>query len=115
MIKSMYKTGDIEGLPTREITDFLELMRDDKTKVFVNHEHDILAFRIMTKNANNGGYGCQIEDLLKVVLNQLENFNNIFKCSFNYETAKHLKAAIEAQQKRTQDRINRGVEGQNKL
>jgi hypothetical protein len=114
MIKSMIGLNEIDGLPVREIEDFNELSSDKTTKVFVNHEYDILAFKVQTRVPSNGGYGCQIEDLIRVVYNQLNIFNNIFQCEHNYKTLEYLKQAIKCQQERTQDRIARGVEGENK-
>ena len=59
--------------------------------------------------------GCQALDMLKYVKCLFQSLNDAFPSSYNDTTIAHIENAIEAQYLRTQDRINRKVEGQNKL
>lgn len=58
--------------------------------------------------------GCHNEDLLLMVVDRLEDFQNSeFKCDENQEAIDHIMKAVEALKKRTNKRKDRGVEGTN--
>ena len=61
-----------------------------------------------------GENGVQIVDVLKVCRNRLAGLNADFPCRENAVTLTKLDEAIMWQDKRTADRIARGVEGENK-
>ena len=61
-----------------------------------------------------GVNGCQIEELGKVWLEILQHFNKDFPCRENSITITKIQEALMWQEKRTQDRVKRGVEGYNK-
>jgi len=57
--------------------------------------------------------GVQSTALIAIMLDQLRDFQTgPFACEDNVDAIEHLKAALTALQRRTRDRIARGVEGQ---
>lgn len=88
-------------------------LRDEKP-IFIDHEKDMVSFKFMTRPAKEGGKGCQLVDLIDVALHQLKYFNTLFPCRENSMTITKLEEALMWQEKRTQDRIERNVEGINK-
>lgn len=61
-----------------------------------------------------GPNGITQEALLAVVIDRLESFQNgPFASPFNATALESCKAALDALQQRTRDRIKRGVEGKN--
>ena len=83
--------------------------------VYVRHDVNSISFTMMTKPASEGGKGCQFTDLIEVALHQLKYLNNKIPCRENSLTITKLEEALMWQKKRTEDRINRNVEGINKL
>ena len=79
--------------------------------IYVRHDVDSIAFTMMTEPASKGGKGCQFTDLIEVALHMLQYFNNKFPCRENAITITKLEEALMWQEKRTKDRITRGVEG----
>ncbi len=61
-----------------------------------------------------GVNGVQIEDVLQVAKERLEALNKEFPCRENAMTITKLDEAIMWQNKRTTDRLKRGVEGTHK-
>ena len=60
----------------------------------------------------NGVNGCHNEDLMAIVIDRLEGFQSgNFACKENQMALDKLYEALMWLNKRTQDRINRGVEG----
>lgn len=60
----------------------------------------------------NGINGCQNEDLLTIVIDRLQGFQSgEFKCRENAIALTKLEESLMWLRKRTQDRIDRGVEG----
>lgn len=60
----------------------------------------------------NGVNGCHNEDLIAIVLDRLECFQaGKFKCYENNEAIESLQKALKWLRKRTDERIERGVEG----
>lgn len=63
-----------------------------------------------------GVNGLTQESLLAIIIDRLECFQNgPFKSDYNQEALEHCQKALNALQKRTRERISRGVEGQNKV
>lgn len=58
--------------------------------------------------------GCQAVDMLEYVKCLFESLNEAYHSSYNDTTIAHIENAIQAQHLRTEDRVKRGVEGQNK-
>ncbi len=85
--------------------------------IFVRHDVDSIAFNILTKPASEGGdlNRCQWSDLVALGLEQLKYFNEKFPCRENALTITKLEEALMWNEKRTQNRIKRGVEGKNKV
>lgn len=62
----------------------------------------------------NGINGCHNEDLIAIVIDRLQGFQSgSFSCRENAIAITKLEEALLWLNKRTQDRINRGVEGLN--
>ena len=61
----------------------------------------------------DGSYknGTTIEEVLRVALERLTTLDNKFHCEENENAIKHIFEAISQLNKRTEDRIARGVEG----
>ncbi len=60
----------------------------------------------------NGINGCHQEDLLAIVIDRLQCFQaGEFACDDNQEAMEHIEKAMACLNRRTKDRINRGVEG----
>lgn len=62
-----------------------------------------------------GRNGVQVAEALEVVLKQLQSYQDRFPCKENEMSIIHLEQAIMWQEKRTMDRMKRGVEGQHTL
>lgn len=82
-----------------------------KFPILVDHEDDIIAFKMMTKPASEGGRGCQFTTLIETALIMLKHLDEKFPCEENRQTINNLALAIEWQHHRTTNRESRGVEG----
>lgn len=66
--------------------------------------------------AKAGKNGCFMEDLLDIVRHRLECFQaGPFACAENADALDHVIKALDALNRRTRDRQQRGVEGTDKL
>jgi hypothetical protein len=85
--------------------------------IFLRHDVDSLSFNMLTMPASEGGdlSRCQFTDLISVAKVMLSYLNSKFPCRENSMTITKLDEALMWQQKRTQDRIERGVEGTNNV
>lgn len=93
-------------------TDFIKITNLENKKGIP----PIVSFQIQSDPIGEVGInGCQAVDMLEYVKCLFESLNEAFPSSYNETTIAHIENAIQAQHLRTQDRINRGVEGQNKL
>ena len=63
----------------------------------------------------NGVNGITSEALLAILIHRTEVLNGNFPCAENEEALAGLKQALYAFESRTKNRIQRGVEGENKL
>ena len=63
----------------------------------------------------NGVNGITSEALLSILIHRTEVLNGNFPCAENEAAIAGLKAALEAFESRTRDRIARQVEGENKV
>jgi hypothetical protein len=62
----------------------------------------------------NGANGLTNEALLAILINRTEVLEGMFPCVQNRMAIKHMQDALELFEARTRERLNRGVEGQNK-
>ena len=58
-----------------------------------------------------GVNGCQVEDLLRISRDRLIHLNARMKSLWNMEALHHISMALNALDRRTEDRERRGVEG----
>ena len=88
-----------------------------KFNIFLRHDVDSLTFNMLTKPASEGGdlNRCQLTDLITTATIMLSYLNNKFPCEENEITLSYLAQALECQERRTQNRISRDVEGRNEL
>jgi len=85
-------------------------------KVGLTVEKATLIFQIQNEPIKEVGVnGCQIEELGKVWLKLIQTFNKKFPCRENSLSITKIQEALMWQEKRTQDRIEREVEGFNKI
>lgn len=111
MINSLKGIGNVEG----HIIHWGEISPKDLGNIVVDDENDLLSFKVMTKPASEGGEGCQWTALVATGLEILKNLNKKFPCRENALTITKLEEALMWQEKRTKDRVKRGVEGADKL
>ena len=83
--------------------------------IYLRHDVDSLTFNMLTKPASEGGdlNKCQLTDLIATALIMLKYLNNKFPCRENAISITKLEESLMWQEKRTQDRKQRGVEGKN--
>lgn len=83
--------------------------------IFLRHDVDSISFNMLTKPASEGGDldRCQLTTLIATGLEMLKYLNNKFPCRENAITITKLEEALMWQKKRTEDRLQRGVEGKN--
>lgn len=85
--------------------------------IFLRHDVDSISFNMLTSPASEGGdlNRCQWSDLVATGLEQLKYLNSKFPCRENSLVITKLEEALMWNDKRTQDRIRRNVEGKNEL
>jgi len=83
--------------------------------IFIRNDKDSITFKMMTKPASEGGEGCQFTTLIHCALIMCQKLNERFSCNENENTIMHLKMALEWQDLRTKNRVERRVEGKNEL
>ena len=83
--------------------------------IFLRHDVDSIAFNMLTKPASEGGDlgRCQWSDLVSTGLQMLRYFNAKFPCRENSIMITKIEEALMWNDKRTQDRLARAVEGKN--
>jgi hypothetical protein len=83
--------------------------------IFLRHDVDSLSFNMLTKPASEGGdlNRCQWSDLVLAGLVQLKYLNDKYPCKENSVAITHIETALLWNDKRTADRLSRGVEGKN--
>ena len=91
--------------------DFIEIKNPEEEKGVA----PVVSFTIQSDPIGEVGVnGCQASDMLSFVTCLFRSLNDAFPCTENAKTLESLDEAIYWQDKRTQDRIKRGVEGENK-
>lgn len=81
--------------------------------ISISHDQDMISFKMLTKPASEGGNLelCQLTELISVAKHMLEYLNKDYPCRENAMTITKLDEALMWQEKRTKDRLARGVEG----
>ena len=124
MINSLKEIVEIEGkgvlqdrvrFPNGEIDWVATDKAREEDPIFIDHEVDMISFKMLTKPASEGGNLnlCQWSDLVATGLAQLQYFNNKFPCRENAITITKLQEALMWNEQRTKNRSARGVEGKN--
>lgn len=68
-------------------------MRED-FPICVDHDKEMISFKMMTKPASEGGKGCQLTDLIEVAKHMIEYLNGKFPCRENAMTITKLDEAL---------------------
>jgi hypothetical protein len=80
--------------------------------IYVRHDKNSLSFTLQNGPIKEvGKNGCQVVDVIAVAKHIIEQLNAKFPCRENAMTITKLDEAIMWQNKRTQDRVSRSVEG----
>ena len=89
---------------------------DGQYPVAVNHDSNVISFRIQNGPIKeNGLNGCQLDTLIHAARHMITKLNERFPCDENGAAINSLSMAILHLQERTNNRINRGVEGLSQL
>jgi len=105
-----------------ELANFENPEKDGQIISFIIHKE------LKAKHENNGGLplpgqsnelvtisdGTTNEEVLAVLIDRLTFLNSKFPCRENSVAITHIETALMWLEKRTKDRIKRGVEGQHK-
>lgn len=84
--------------------------------VYVRNDVNSLSFTIQNGPIKeNGVNGCQVDTVIEAAKAILEGLNKNFPCIENAMAITKLDESLMWLNKRKQDRINRNVEGENKL
>ena len=85
--------------------------------IFLRHDVDSISFNMLTKPASEGGdlNRCQWSDLVATGLEQLKYLNSKFPCHENAMAIQCIEHGLKWNNKRTEDRKSRGVEGKDAL
>ncbi len=85
----------------------------DGSPAFINFEHIVIRFQLGPVK-EFGENGCQMEDVLAVLVERLEGFQRgQFKCRENAIAITKLQEAVHWLEHRTRERQRRGVAGKN--
>lgn len=79
--------------------------------ICIDHEKDMISFKMMTKPASEGGKGCQFTTLIETALIMIKNLDLKYTCVESVATIANLESALGWQVHRTTNREIRGVEG----
>lgn len=80
--------------------------------IYVRNDKNSISFTLQGGPIKeNGKNGCQLTDMIAVAKHMIEQLNKQFPCRENAMTITKLDEALMWQQKRTEDRETRGVEG----
>lgn len=83
--------------------------------IYVRNDVNSIAFTIQNGPIKeHGKNGCQVTALIAAAKKIIEGLNGMFPCRENAMTITKLDEALMWQEKRTKDRLARGVEGHNK-
>lgn len=90
--------------------DYLELIKDH----FIIHgkENNTLTFKIQDGPIKEVGVnGCQVTDMISIAQYIIKKLNDKFPCEENLMTISSLNQALAWQRQRTNNRVQRNVEG----
>ena len=84
--------------------------------IMLRHDVESISFNMLTKPASEGGdlNRCQCTDLIETGLIMLKYLNAKFPCRENAISITKFEEGLMWQRERTRNRIERGVEGQDK-
>lgn len=84
--------------------------------ICVDHNQNMISFKIQYGPIKeNGVNGCQVEDMIATCKHIVEGLNEKFPCMENNRVIAGLEDAVKWSKLRTENRIERGVEGENKI
>lgn len=120
-LKDIKSIGGYDVLSERPINStggidwpLFDELRETKP-IYIDHDVNMISFRIQNGPIKeNGVNGCMVGTLIHAAKIILEGLNEKFPSKYNDRSIHDLSMAIEAQDQRTKDRQNRGVEGLSK-
>lgn len=84
--------------------------------IYVRHDKNSLSFTLQNGPIKESGInGCQVTDVIAAAKHIIQELNKKFPCRENSMTITKLDEALMWQDKRTKDRLERNVEGYNKV
>jgi len=89
------------------INKYMKYLLHDFNKDVPSQE---IAFYEMNEDGTTES-GTTLEEMLKVSFIRLTELNNKFPCEDNISALSHIGSAVDFLNKRTEDRVKRGVEG----
>lgn len=93
---------------------YLEMIAKKYDERYVIADDNLITFAVQDGPiAENGVNGVQITTLIEVARDVIECLNHDFPCPENTRTLRFLDMALQWQERRTQNRMKRGVEGKN--
>ena len=102
-----------KAFPTtyRRESKFISLAEKD----YIEHDDATISFKLQEGAINEvGENGVQVIEMLHFIKTYVEVLDKEKQCPYNLTTIHAIHEAINAQNQRTADRINRGVEGTSK-
>lgn len=98
--------------------DYKWFEKDVRPHAFVYVRNDVNSLSFTIQNGpvkENGVNGCQVDTVIEAAREILQGLNKNFPCRENSMAITKLDESLMWLNKRKQDRINRNVEGENKL
>lgn len=79
---------------------------------YITHDDATLSFKMQEGPIKEvGENGIQVNEVLQTMIGYLKVLDKEKTCEYNDKTIRFIAMAIEAQEARSRDRIDRGVEG----
>lgn len=83
--------------------------------IYLRHDKNSISFTIQSGPVKESGVnGCQVDTIIHAAKLMIEGLNGYFPCRENAVAITKLDEALMWLEKRTKDRVARGVEGENK-
>ena len=104
-----------EDRPTNEDGSVNWVAFDSMRAVYpicIDYSKNMISFKVQDGSIKeNGKNGCQVEDIIATAKKIIDELNKKFPCRENAMMITKLDEALMWSKKRTEDRINRNVEG----
>lgn len=113
-LETMSNVKEINGVKIAEYKHIENGYGKPDEYIWVRQPQNTIEFTIQNGPIKEVGVnGCQVTDMIAVARHIINNLNQKFPCRENAMTVTKLDEALMWQQKRTEDREARNVEGKN--